>query len=307
MMKIGQSIQCPSCGASSVIKHDNQPIIECEYCGSMMRFTPNSTSSEKTKPAKLTFLLIMVPVIVVALMIVFWMVFQNIRKHTNINDFTEQPNVQTDRVAIKPSIQNEGAINSSFDLKKQLTIDSQTAGTTSLGHKYWIFSVTNQGPKKIARPGVMVSIFDEGGKRIVEQGGWAYKDILAAGESTVVFVFVKEAPESIADIQLSSLASKPNASSENQLNINVEDYTIKQTNLGFEFIGDVKNQHQVDVKYTRVVVIAYDKEGVPVGVGNGFSTEKQLMPEQNSGFKVKVNTFLAGEPHQWDVWAIARY
>ncbi len=84
-MKTDESIQCQSCGASSGATHPDKPILECEHCGSVMSYIPDADAQEqKIKPARLTFLLIMLPVVVVVLMVVFWVVFQNIREQTQI-------------------------------------------------------------------------------------------------------------------------------------------------------------------------------------------------------------------------------
>ena len=90
-MKIGPIIECQACGASSVTKHKDKSILECQYCGAMMTYSEDvnksSTVQTQHKPAKLGFLLVMIPVLVIILMIIFWYAFQNIRKNRSMASY----------------------------------------------------------------------------------------------------------------------------------------------------------------------------------------------------------------------------
>ena len=66
------------------------------------------------------------------------------------------------------------------------------------------------------------------------------------------------------------------------------------------------NQHDKTAKYVRLIAVAYNTDGEPIGIGNAFSSIKDLAPKQASGFKVRVGTFLQGEPASWQVRALAR-
>lgn len=308
IMKTGESIQCPSCGASSVLLRPNKPVLECEYCGSMMGYQPpEHNKTEPTKTSKLTLLLVMLPLIVIALMVIFWLVFQHIREQTQITQPVGQVStpLQINSLptvdVIPPSNHDSTPLST---LKEQLEILSQVSGTTINGGMFWVFSIKNKGPELISRPGVMVSLFDHDGKRVEEQGGWAILKRLPANQSTPVLVFVKDAPEQIADVQFSVLGTKPSGS-HNQLVLAVSDYTMTMNGSGFEIVGDVVNPHEVNARYTNVVAVALDEKGLPVGVGNSMATEKELAPKQKSGFKVRVGTFLTADPVGWEIWAVA--
>lgn len=306
-MKIGQSIKCPSCGASSVITQPQKPILECEYCGSMMSFQIDvGTQVNQTKPAKLTLLLVMLPLVVIVVMVIFWVVFQNIRVQTEVPQSNQQILIPKDTIEIPLTIQPNEKPKSSAELKNQLKITSQVKGETSLGGHYWIFSIVNNGKDEIGMPGVMVSLFNPDGKRVVEQAGYSFLTGLQPNEKSIVLVFVKELNETIAEMQTSMLASQPNIISGKQLKLTVSDYTLVEKNQRYEIIGDVVNNNEVKAKYTRVVAVAYDLKGNPIGTGNAFSTEKELLPNQTSGFKLSVATFLTGIPATWELWAVAR-
>ena len=314
-MKIGQNIQCQACGASSVTKLEDQSMLECQYCGAMMTFSEDSkipsTVQLQHKPAKLGLLLVMIPTLVIALMVIFWLVFQNIRKNRSMDSYEAEisHNVATvvDEKVEHPLLPLE-TINSppTTDYNQSLTIQSQVAGETTNGGKYWILGVKNSSDQQIARPGVMLSLFDQHGKRIEEQGGWSLREILEAGEQTAILLYLNEPPTDTAKQQITTFASQPTQLGLNQIEVKVLDYTVSTKNKQFELIGDVINDQDSPVKYVRLVAVAYNVVGEPIGIGNAFSTDKNLAPNQRSGFKVKVGTFLQGEPVTWRVWALGR-
>jgi len=313
-MKIGQNIQCQACGASSVTMLANKPLLECEYCGAAMIYSVDSTPSTgqvQHKPAKLGLLLVMIPVLVIILMMVFWLIFQNTRKDRSMDSYAAEVSevattlIQTATNPISPSQQQTPA-KSTTSLNDLLSIESQVAGETSSGGKYWIIGVKNNSEQKLARPGVMLSMFNQAGKRLVEQGGWSMREVLEPEEQTVLLLFLSEVPPEAAEQQIKTFASQPTQFGLKQVEVKVLDFTVSTKNKQFELIGDVINDQDVNVKYVRLMAVAYDTQGKPIGMGNAFSTDKELAPNQRSGFKVKVGTFLQGEPVTWRVWALGR-
>jgi hypothetical protein len=314
-MKIGQTIQCKACGASSVTKHQVQSILECQYCGALMTYT-ESTSSQTIqhahqKPAKLGFLLVMIPVLVIALMVLFWLVFQNIRKQRTMESYETELIEKV--VQVEPEVkiqvsQEPVVINaiSAADINQLLTIESQVSGETSNGGKYWILGLKNNSDQAIARPGAMLSVFNSEGKRLEEQGGWALREILQPGQQTAVLVFLPEAPVENTSHQITTIASQSQPFGFSQVEIKVQDYSVSTKSHQFELIGDVLNDQQFAVKFVRILAVAFNKAGEPIGIGNAFSSIKDLAPNQVSGFKVRVGTFLSGEPDSWQVWGLAR-
>ncbi|KAA3641742.1 MAG: hypothetical protein DWP95_06245, partial [Proteobacteria bacterium] len=200
----------------------------------------------------------------------------------------------------KSSQSNKESIN------QFLTIQSQVSGKISNGGQYWIFGVQNTGDKTMVRPGVMVSLFNAQGKRVVEQGGWSYKEQLEPGEKTSVLVYLSEPPNETIEQKITALASEPGQFGAKQVQVKVSDYTVTSKSQQFEIIGDVLNNHDSRVKYVRVIAVAYNAAGEPIGIGNAYSTEKHLAPNQGSGFKISVGTFLTDEPDSWQLLALAR-
>ncbi len=327
-MKIGQKIECQSCGASSLIKHQNKLLLECEYCGAIMTFSEQRTSSLESKtqtinpvdklpkkPLNLGVLLVLIPIVVIILMVVFWLVFQNIRKHRTIESYIKDPDEQLQIDPVNKATANNKAIlkskelnsNKSSELQVHLPeILSQVSGTTSQGGQYWILGIQNNSESTLSRPGVMLSLFNEQGKRIEEQGGWSLREMLEPGEKSVVLVYVNEVPIESHKHELNAFSSQSKLYGSEQVEINVTDFSVAKKNKSFELIGDVVNNHDFAVKYVRLMAVAYDINGKPIGTGNAFSSVKDLAPNQSSGFKVKVGTFLQGEPDTWRVWALGR-
>ncbi len=319
---MGQNIQCGACGASSVIKHLDKSMLECRYCGALMAFSENppqhSSPQPDYKPAKLVLLLVMLPIIVIALMVVFWEVFQKIRKHTTMDAYefnsvevssqlsTEAGNHAHSGKLITNVESHATETLSADSISQNLTVQSQVSGVTTNGGKYWIFQVKNSGEDALAGPAVMVSLFNSAGKRVAEQGGWAQREILAAGEETAILVFLSDVPADVAEQQITTVARAPTSYGLQQVTVEVRDFSVKIKSRQFEIIGDVVNSHDRNVKYVRVVAVAYDAAGVPIGIGDAFSTVKNLAPNQQSGFKLRVGTFLTGEPAAWQVWALGR-
>jgi len=314
-MKIGQKIQCQACGASSVIKHANKALLECEYCGAMMTFSEDSkipsTIQSQHRPAKLGFLLVMIPILVIALVVIFWLVFQNIRKNRSMDSYEAEISavaVTLDQDQAKYSLQvtEKPQSETTDSINHLLTIESQMTGETTSGGNYWILGVKNNSDQQIARPGVMLSMFDLDGKRIEEQGGWSLREVLEPGEQTAILLYLNEPPTNTVKQQITTFASQPNQVGLKQVEIKVQNYSVTIKNQQFEIIGDVVNQHESPVKYVRLVAVAYNMIGEPIGIGNAFTTVKNLAPNQGSGFKVRVGTFLTAEPDSWQVWALGR-
>ncbi len=327
-MKIGQKIECQSCGASSLIKHQNKLLLECEYCGAIMTFSEQSTSSSESKaqtihpvdklpknPLNLGVLLVLIPTVVVILMVVFWLVFQNIRKHRAVELYKKDPVEQLQFDPVNKAAANNKVMLKSKELNSNKSSElqnyspeilSQVSGTTSRSGQYWILGIQNNSESTLSRPGVMLSLFNEQGNRIEEQGGWSLREILEPGEKTVVLVYINEVPTASHKHELNAFASQSKLYGSPQVEINVTDFNVTKKNKTFELIGDVVNNQDFAVKYVRLMAVAYDSSGKPIGTGNAFSSVKDLAPNQSSGFKVKVGTFLQGEPDSWRVWALGR-
>lgn len=292
-------------------------MLECQYCGAMMTYT-ESVRGQSSEHAKSTswVLLLIVSALALGLLVYFLMGYFTIR----------QPDVVVITESKKPELVSKGtelaevgALSNIPVLTKQqkssqskesinqfLTIQSQVRGKISNGGQYWIFGVQNTGDKTMVRPGVMVSLFNAQGKRVVEQGGWSAQEQLEPGEKTSVLVFLSEPPAGTVEQKVTPLASEPSQFNLKEVPVKVLDYTVTRKNQQFEIIGDVVNNHDSRVKYVRVIAVAYNAAGEPIGTGNAYSTEKHLAPNQGSGFKIRVGTFLTDEPDSWQFLALAR-
>lgn len=191
-------------------------------------------------------------------------------------------------------------------VSEHLIIEHQVSGTTRHGGRYWIFELVNLAEADMLRPGVMVSLFDADGQRLAEQGGWSFHQRLKTGEKTQVLVFIDEPPATATSETITPMASLTSIMANNQLAITVKDHIINEKNGQFEVIGDVLNEHDTAVKFPRVVVVPLDAAGRAIGLGQSFSTQKALESGEVSGFKVRLGTFMVGEPDSWLIYALAQ-
>ncbi len=307
-MTKNQNIKCSACGASSAIKNTSTALLECQYCGSMI--SHSGTAVDKQSKTKLTVIMVSLPLIVVALMVVFWLGFKSIRVNTPVEHYfpdgtTQVEHTKTIDPLAKPFVA-EAVDTSKTPYAELLSIKSQVKGETSNKGLYWIFSVKNNSEEILNRPGVVVSLFDADGKRLAEQSGWSALLMLKAGKETEVLVFLPEAPAGIESIEISTLASQPNTFSQPQELLQVTDFSVNEKNGAYEIIGDVKNANAFPVKYTRVLAVARNQAGEPIGLGNAFATIKNLNAGESSGFKIRVGAFLLGTPDHWTLWSQGR-
>jgi len=309
-MNTSYTFKCDACGASSVTQQDNKQFFKCQYCGSTVVLSSNQPSQQQTSKKKLSFILLIIPVLVIALMVVFWIVFQNIRAKPTVEQY--MPTVSETSTHTKGTVQPNlisaaTKSHSEFDdPKRLLKISSQFSGKTSNGGLYWIVGVKNSGSETVYRPGAVVSMFDAKGQRVAEQSGWSSHESLEPNMSTVVLVFLSQPPVDAERNELTTLASKQNSFSSPPIKLAIENFVVSTSNGLFEIIGDVVNVHDGPVKYARVYAVAKNANDEPIGLGQAFATQKNLKSGETSGFKIKVGTFLVGEPEQWELWGLGR-
>lgn len=309
MIKKSHTVKCDACGASSVIHRKH--VFECQYCGSHVMFTTsNEGVVSQHQSIKYTKLLVFLLVLFIAVLVVFWFVFKNTAGDKSIDQSVPVIVKQNIITQTKPPPEVTLIDKKTKSLgtagKNSLLIFSQIKGTTTNDGLYWVLGLENVGDETIYRPGAVVSLFDSKGLRVAEQSGWSMLEYLKPGEKTAALVFLPNVPIDVARHQLTSLVSEPNSFVRPPLALKVQNFVVSETNNSFEIIGDVFNENDVPVKFTRVLAVAKNKSGEPIGLGNAFATNKTINAYENSGFKIKVGTFLQGQPDHWDVYAVAR-
>jgi len=309
-MKNSHTFKCDACGASSVSQQSSHPVFECQYCGSSVLVNIGQQPPTQTSKTKLSLLLIAIPLLVITLMVVFWLVFQNVRVQNHLEQNVPDVSNRSALNHVRPQTQSQPELQKAYaadeDPRKYLSISSQFTAETSSGGLYWVVGVTNNGEHAIHSPGAVISLFDAKGQRVAEQSGWSSHKILEPGKTTAVLVFLPQPPDGADRHELAILASKPNQFNLQPLPLRVQDYVISAANDSFEIIGDVINDHDRAVKYARVFAVAKNSNKEPIGLGNAFATQKNLKAGENSGFKIKVGTFLVGKPDHWELWSTAQ-
>lgn len=173
--------------------------------------------------------------------------------------------------------------------------------------RMWIGRYFNTGETVIGSGGVTLSLFDESGKRLVEQAGYLnHVDWIEPGQFTLVHIWVPKVPafaryeikvkaEPVADY-----VSKP-------LTLAITEQSVrKSSTYSSDFVGTVKNTNKVKVQFIRIVVYGYDDKGAPSCVADSFATEKELGPGEESGFSVSLGGINVGTPVRYVAQAFAR-
>ncbi len=306
-------IKCESCGSTRWQNSQLDNMLECQYCGAM-RQQPNQNRINQQANNKQNW-----GTIAVALPLI--VVFVQFRKHSDYEAVTstKQPliNAQTPEIstvkqgnAATQSIESSHTTTTNHTLEKSintyLKITHQVAGETSLGGKFWIFELNNQSEQAIAKPGVVVSGFDANGQRLVEQSGWSQQQVLAPNETTALMVFLSEPPDDMVSTTISTLGKIPQKYDLKQVSLKVKSFVVNEVGSRYEIVGDVLNDTEHTLSFSKITVIAKNKAGQAVGVTSGFATVKSLKPQESSGFKVTMGTFLTEKPDSWTLKAFAR-
>ena len=247
--------------------------------------------------------------VLVLVVVVSWqfMLFQDNSQPTIDHRVDDQPVVENDIAAAVDLIEDQSINQDTSQIFNQhIKILHQVSGLTTNGGRYWLFNIQNTSDAELLRPGIMVSLFDSGGKRLAEQAGYAYRKRLQPGATTPVLVFLDQPPTNSAANEITTMAYQFSRLQVNQAEIQVKDYTVSKKYSLYEIIGDVFNDLDSEVKYPEVIAEALDEQGNTIGLGKTFSTLKILPPKTGSGFKLSIGTFLTEEPSSWKVYALAR-
>ncbi|WP_223788526.1 hypothetical protein [Marinicella meishanensis] len=313
------SMRCESCGATRFKPQANSGLLVCEYCGAMTEPSqrPSRSGPVQSGSHSMRLVIFLVSSLLLVALIVLRMYGptggwgQDELPQTSIEvnppQLIKQTTPETTPLVKADSNSNPQQVRRDPQwINQHLIIDHQVAAATRNGGRFWIFEISNQADEDMLRPGVTVSLFNADGQRVAEQGGWSYQTRLSAGEKTQVMVFIDEPPATATSETITPMASQSSLMADNQLPIAVKDHVVNEKNGSFEIVGDVLNDQTTAVTYPRVVVVAQDAAGRPIGLGQSFSTQKALEPEAISGFKVRVGTFLVGAPVSWHVYALAQ-
>ena len=290
---------CEACGGRQAEKNQ-AGLLACAYCGSTHLVNePVAVSSSQPSRVKKS-LLWLLPLLLLVLVLMFRMPSQEgDRKPTNdgVQVVSEPLPVQSTKPEVKPPAPATATVN--------LSVQSEQASSTRSGGRFWVFGVQNGGDQTLYRPRVVVSLFDADGVRVAEQTGWTHRQIIESGESDVVMVFIKEAPEQAVRQVVQALADTSTFLKPNQLPLPVTHYQVSQQRNRYELVGDVNNPHDHTMRFIKVVAVAQNAAGQPVGVANAYATQKELAPGASSGFKISAGTFMTEAPVEWRVTSIA--
>lgn len=289
---------CEACGGRQADKN-RAGLLVCAYCGST-HLLPESSIDEQAEPNRRPkWFLWGVPLVV--LFAVIWY------------RVPSQKTTPQERISQSPSTIKTPVVNAQTTQKPAAealpatvtmgVLSSQTAKTTS-GGQYWVFQIKNTSDHMVYRPRVVVSLFDAADARVAEQSGWTHRSVMAPGAEETVMVYMKELPQDSSRQEILAMGDTSTFLEPNQQSLKVSDYQVKPQRNRFELVGDVTNPHDHTLRFIKVVAVAKNAAGQPVGVANAYATQKELAPGASSGFKVSAGTFMTEAPSDWSVFAI---
>lgn len=314
-------LKCPSCGSSN-IENNGQSIVKCEHCGSSLLVKKNKYSQLVVVGSQIRSLLIFIVAILAVFFIArpIWLSFQNDKqpvkeiKQVIAIPVNAIPNIKIPKInMLKVDTKAIVVTNEQIKLaeekrvKPNISILSKIEGHTSIGGIFWIVKIRNDSEYTVARPGVVMSLFDDNNKRIDEQRAWSAHSHLTAGQESQVMLFIANPPKINYSRQMSGIANIPSQFEIYQETIEVRDFIVKKED-GFlkntSIVGDVYNPHDYQVDFVKILAVAHDANGIPVGMSNTYATTTSIPSKGQSGFKVSASTFIAQPPASWSLWAV---
>jgi DNA-directed RNA polymerase subunit RPC12/RpoP len=318
-------LKCPSCG-SSVIETENQNVAICSHCGSKLLYKNNKASSIIIKHSKILIGLFLL--IASSIMGFYSSQQQNNQppaenKSTLINDsHNEKVKINPAKTSVPKSVINLPSIPNKYEItsedllsesdlteKPEVSIIHKAKGKTSNGGLYWIVTIHNNNNQTIYRPGAIVSLFDENGKHIEEQKGWSKHIQLDSDNQTELLLYISNPPKGKFTSQLVGTGSLSTFLSDTRKSIEIVDFIVKtkpNNPIHSDIIGDVKNFHDFQVDFVRVVAVAKDANNKSIGLADGFVSSSSLESQAQSGFKLRAGTFITEKPVTWTLFAFGQ-
>ncbi len=288
---------------------------KCSHCGTIL----HSSKDPRNNNRNLMLMKLAALIIIVALVLMF---LSNKPSNAIKEDKkSSQQNVKVPKKQVSlnsiPKLNSNALVITNQEVQEyhdkitnpELKVISKIKGKTLNGGVYWIITVKNENSIKIARPGVIMSLFDDQEKRIDELRIWSKKNVLLPNETAVVLVNLSKPPLENFTTKTIGMAKIPGSFDRLKTEIKVSDFLIKplsDNNNSVDIIGEVKNLNTYQVDYVEVIAIAYNKNSQAVGIANSFASISSLKPKEISGFKIRAGTFIAQKPDKWKLWAFGR-
>lgn len=285
-----ESIKCPSCSATEILLlQGNQ--YRCRYCGTAFVFTPENQPVAPPTPTVRVFvpppatrdngLAIGLVVAGVVATIVFGGFFVFLARGSN------SPAEKPTKARIVPvgeaMKQIAGKASGGSEGQKPSAEIKDIRYWESPKSPRWLGRYVNTGNCRIFKPAVVISVFDEQGKRVGEAIGLTRVTILEPGQE-VIFEGAMQQPPKFArhEIQLKTLEiGDPDLKWEAKVTeANIVDGPNGRKNV----VGTIENNQSLRLVSINVTVLGYDDAGNPVGVWSGFPSNRDLDPGQKSGF-----------------------
>ncbi|HEU4409457.1 MAG TPA: FxLYD domain-containing protein [Polyangiaceae bacterium] len=295
------AVQCPHCSSTKVAEYDGRHY-RCGHCGSMfLRATtgpgepPAPPPAKKASPAPWVALALIVPLGLVGLAGATGGVLYLTKRRSAV-----APGPRTPLPHRPPN-----TVSAPAPEPPKARLASVREGRTIVKGAFWLVSYENVGKTPIGRPSVRVSLFDAAGRRLTEQQGWARRQILPPGESTVVLVSVPDVP-AFARSEVAPQEPEAPQGWEKEAGVSVAEFTVQPRGSSADVVGTVKNDGASTLRFVQAVVVGRGADGTPVSYGDGYASVKELAPRASSGFKVSLGTWQIEPPLRYEVFAVGR-
>lgn len=310
-------LKCPSCGSSSIEKVGSATA-KCSYCGSVFQLNSNTLQKSEGSHSRRLVVVILMSVIFAVILIV------RVNNHIPVSEFSSEspvtetkPKLDIPQINLKSNIPQINSKNLVItdqqidkpDMTPKVTVVKNISASNSIGGKYWIVTIRNDGKTNIARPGALVSLYDNKGQRVEEQKGWSKLEHLAPKQQTEVLILVSKPPLGEYKTEITAFAQLPGMYDTYQDSLEVQNFVIKPENKysnRVSVIGDIRNPMEYQVDYVVVVALAQNSEGEVVGIADGYVSSTHIASGETSGFKVSAGTYISEKPESWSVYALGK-
>lgn len=285
-----ESIKCPSCSATDILLlQGNQ--YRCRYCATAFVFSPENQPAPPVAPPPRVFVpvparqdhsvLIGLIVAGVVATVVFGVFFLFLARGSGgpANQPTKGRVVPVQE-ALK---QQAGKASGGSEDQRPSAEVKDIRYWESVKYPRWVGRYVNTGNCRIFKPAVVISVFDEHGKRVGETTGWTRVTILEPGQE-VVFDGSLNQPPKFARFEIkpkSIEVGDPDLQWQAKV---AEANLVDGANGRKNIVGTIENQQLVRLVSVHVTVFGYDSSGKPVGVWSGVLSSRNLQPGETTGF-----------------------
>jgi hypothetical protein len=175
------------------------------------------------------------------------------------------------------------------------------------GSLRFTMEITNTSSAPFMETRVVLTLRDAHGAVLDTESGLSPVDILLTGQKIPITIVVPQEPPGWSTFEVKATG---NVASEVRLKaysteLNVLHSKFVQDGTSFKVTGEVKNEGNEPVQFTRVVAGLYNESGALVGTRDGYAALSELAPGETSPFAL-TGIVVTQKPASVKVWTSAR-